>query len=56
MGKLKMNKKIIDNFKKNFKNLTLWLSATYVIRNACKNLLSVIKSIKDIDNTPTYLI
>lgn len=51
-----MNKRLIDNFKKNFKNFALWLSTAYVIVNACKNLKDVIKSIKDIDDTPTYLI
>lgn len=51
-----MNKKITDNFKKNFKNFVLCLSTVYVIVNACKNLKDVIKCIKEMDDTPTYLI
>lgn len=56
MKKLKINKKITDSFKKNFENFTLWISTVYVMINVCKNLRNVIKSIKDINDTPTYLI
>lgn len=51
-----MDKRITDNFKKNFKKFTLWLSTAYVMANACKNLRNIIKDIKDIDDKPTYLI
>ncbi len=51
----KLDRDITRNFKSVFGKFVLWASAVYVIANVCKNCREVIKSIKDINDTDTFI-